>query len=309
MPANVTPRPARWRIWIGQLRRSQARVGSVLALFLLVPASPAAASPERLCAAQIAAVEAVQARIRVHNAKPHVFQVPRQAAAAAAYGAEAAALDAEQAAAIAQAQACIEAMTALEDAGGSSVGLEPPSATDRARIDEAIQRIPPDWKPLPSPAPGQNWRVPRNSPVRPLFDALRRGNPGDVGNVRIRGVPRPSIGATDPAYPAGAGRVFAGPNARGQSKASPDHIIPLAEIINMPGFIRLNAVNMYAVSRAPLNYQWLSWTSNTSKQSHSVAGMSGVDPSWQAVQVRLENEVRRQLQDLINKLLKSQGAK
>jgi hypothetical protein len=301
MPANARPRPA--RIWISVL------TSAALALSLLTIPAPAAASPEQLCAAQIAAVEAVQARIRVHNAKPHVFQVPRQAAAAAAYAAEATALEAQQTAAIAQARACVDAMTALEDAGASSAGLAPPSATVRATIDEAIRRIPPGWKPPPPPAPGTHWRVPKTSPVRPLFDALREGNPGNVGNVRIRGVPRPSIGASDPAYPDGSGRVFAGPNARGLSMATPDHIIPLAEIINMPGFIRLNAVNMYAVSRAPLNYQWLSWTSNTSKSSRSVAGMARVDPSWQAAQVRLENEVRQQLQDIINKLLKSQGGK
>jgi hypothetical protein len=35
--------------------------------------------------------------------------------------------------------------------------------------------------------------------------------------------------------------------------------------------------------------------------------MSNVDPKWQASQTQLENEVRRQLQDAINKLLQSQG--
>ena len=56
-----------------------------------------------------------------------------------------------------------------------------------------------------------------------------------------------------------------------------------------------------------MNLQWLTVKSNSSKSSKSVAGMSGVDPQWQADQILLENEVRKKLQDTINQLLKSQG--
>jgi hypothetical protein len=114
------------------------------------------------------------------------------------------------------------------------------------------------------------------------------------------------VGAPDPAYPTSTGRTF-GTNAAGGSAASPDHIIPLAEIVNMPGFTRLKAEYMYVVTRAPVNYQWLSRGANSAKQSRSVAGMSGVDPVWQAEQIALEQEVRAKLQDIINKLLTIQG--
>jgi hypothetical protein len=73
-----------------------------------------------------------------------------------------------------------------------------------------------------------------------------------------------------------------GRNASGGSAVSPDHIVPLAEIVNMPGFTRLSPQNMDVVTRAPVNFPWLSWPANLSKQSRSVAAMTGVDPVWQA---------------------------
>ncbi|GIF09883.1 hypothetical protein [Actinoplanes siamensis] len=181
--------------------------------------------------------------------------------------------------------------------------LNPPSADKRQEIAEAVKKIPASWQPSPQPAPQIGWRVPRTSPTRPLYDALRSGNPGELGNVRLQGQTRPRIGDPDPAYP---GRTI-GSRAGGGSAVTPDHIIPIAEIINMKGFTKLNPDSMYAVTRAPLNYQWLSFSSNLSKSSRSVAAMTKVDPAWQAEQVALEKSIRPQLQELIQKLLKSQG--
>jgi hypothetical protein len=45
---------------------------------------------------------------------------------------------------------------------------------------------------------------------------------------------------------------------------------------------------------------------NASKQSRNVVGMQGVDPTWQADELALQNQVRR-FKDLIDLLLKSQG--
>jgi hypothetical protein len=192
---------------------------------------------------------------------------------------------------------------ALADPASSSLRFPEVTKDQQAKIERAARRIPDTWKPPPPPQPDKNWRVPEGTPLRHLFDALRAGNPGRIRNAVLKGKPRPPPGAPDPAYP---GETFQ-TRASGLSKASPDHIIPLAEIVNMPGFTKLRAEYMYVVTRAPINFQWLSERANLSKQSKSVAAMSGVDPTWQAEQVRLQNEVRARLQDVINKLLRIQG--
>ncbi len=271
----------------------------------VLPATPASAAPQDLCAGPVAAVEAIQAEIAAHNAKPHTFRIPGQEAAYAAYNAEAARLNQEKATAAANLQSCIEAMEALLAVGLNSPDVNPPPQDTATAINNAKQQLPSTWKPATGPNPSGYWRT-KGTSVRPLFDALRKGNPGDLGDVTLQGRPRPTAGTPDPAYPPGSGRVI-GTNAAGNPGVSPDHIVPLAEIVNMPGFTRLNAQNMYLVSRAPVNLQWLSYSANLSKSSRSVALMSGVDAQWQADQVALENQVRQQLQDIINKLLKSQG--
>jgi hypothetical protein len=288
------------------VRLVRAVAAVVLCAWLLVPAAPAVAAPEDLCSAQVAAAKALQARIAAHNAKPHVFQLPRQAAALAAYNAEATQLEAERATANANLQACLEAMVALAAAGVSSTDLRAVPPDTRTALDQAKKQIPAGWQPPTPPAAGQRWQVPKGTLARPLYDILRKGNPGDLGDVRLRGQSRPKVGDPDPAYPRSSGTTIGG-NADGDPKVSPDHIVPLAQIINMPGFVKLSPQNMYAVTRAPLNLQWLSFKANLSKSSRSVASMSGVDPQWQADQVRLEQQVAQQLQEIINKLLKSQG--
>lgn len=285
--------------------RHAAIVVALLCASVVASSSSAVAAPEDLCADQIAALEAINAQIDAHNAQPHQFTIPDQAAQAEAYDAEAARLNAAGDAAQANVQACADAMEALAAQDVATADLPTVPDDVKADIDAAKKQIPDDWKPSARPPAGQNWRIPTNSPVRPLYNVLRDNNPGPMGNAVLRG-PRPTVDQRDPAYPASDGRVF-GTNASGLSAASPDHIIPLAEIINMANFTKLSAQNMYAVTRAPLNYQWLSYTANLSKQARSAADMSGVDPAWQESQVQLENEVRQQLQDIINKLLKSQG--
>jgi hypothetical protein len=94
--------------------------------------------------------------------------------------------------------------------------------------------------------------------------------------------------------------------ARGKSLVSADHVVPLTEIMQMPGFAELTPQNMYAVSRAPLNLQWLSRKANLAKSSRSAAYIRTADPAWQAEQVKLENTVRAQRADIIQKLLAGQ---
>lgn len=287
-------------------RRTVARL--VVALLVVVgaatPASAARGAATDLCAALDAALQAVQLRIDQHNAAPHQFTIPDQAAAAAAYDAEAAQLNAEQESAATNLETCLEAASALGDVDNTSLDVNPPDEQVRQVLQNAKDKIPNGWVPPPSPAVGKNWRVPKGTPPRDLYDALRAGNPPRLGaDDVLRGQARPAVGAKDPAYSG----LDIGQAAGGRSAVSGDHIIPIAEQINMPGFVQLTPDNMYVVTRAPLNFQWLSFKANLSKQSRSVAGMSGVDPRWQAEQVEVEAEVRASLQAAIDRLLRSQG--
>ncbi|WP_330466195.1 hypothetical protein [Micromonospora zamorensis] len=288
----------------GLVRVLAAVVTFAVVLAFGPPAAAAPSPPASLCASQTAALHAVRQRVTAHNAKPHVFQVPRQSGALAAYNADAAKLKAEQAAAIANLKTCIAVMGELADSANTSLELEPLPSDLRAKIIAAKARIPASWTPPPPPSVGKNWTV-KGTPVEPLWEALRyRNPPPGVGNATLRGDPRPVVGAPDPAYP--RSKVF-GTNADGDSKASPDHIVPLAQIVNMPGFTRLSPDSMYVVTRSPVNFQWLSDSANKSKQSRSVAGMAKADPKWKDEQVALADEVSEQLQAIIDRLLKIQG--
>jgi hypothetical protein len=292
-----------------------SRLAALILSVVLVVGSPAiAASADQGsadCAAEQATISSIQQQIAAHNARWRVYEVPREAAQLAAYNAEADQLNAAQASADSALQACLQraltrdkALEELADRRPNSPVLktEPPAGT-RQKIEEAQKNIPPGWQ-APPRVPGKPWRVDPNSPVRPIYDALREKNPGSIGDVTLRGVPRPKIGDPDPAYP---GRTI--PRAPGSRdpNVSPDHIVPLAEIVQMPGFTRLNPEYMYAVTRAPLNLQWMSRTANRSKSSRIVAEMTKADPAWRASQTALQNQVRTQLQDIINRLLASQG--
>ncbi|WP_433392669.1 hypothetical protein [Micromonospora sp. KLBMP9576] len=287
-------------------RWAQLLVLVLTGVFLAVPGTAAHASGVNLCAEQVATALAVQARIKAHNARPHTFILPRQQLAYNAYNLEAQQLNAAQAQAKSRLNACLEAMRTLEDTRAGSPALTPPRAADLKDIKDAAARVPAGWRPPPPPARGKPWRVDRNSPVRPLYDVLRELSPPTFRNVPLRGDPRPGIGSRDLAYPASTGYTV-GRNAGGLSAVSPDHIIPLAQIIHLPGFLRLSPQNMYQVVNARVNLQWLSYKSNWSKSSRSVAGMSSADPAWRTTQMQLEDDVVKVLQDTINKLLRSQA--
>lgn len=292
-------------------RMAAARVTRLLAaivvcLTLLGYASPVSAAPVDLCSQQLQALLRFKADVAAHNARPHTFQMPRQAAALAEYNQEAARLTARKAVVTGNVRICLEAMQKLAETNRSTLALEPPSREVRTAIDNARKAIPPGWKPPAPPAQGKNWMVPKGSVLRPLYDELRKGNPGLVKDVTFQGRPRPAVTDPDPAYP---GRTI-GMSKNGtitDQEPHPDHIIPIAEIVNMPNFLRLKPEYMYLVTRAPVNYQWLGARSNLSKKSRSVEALDDVDPRWRNEQVALEKRVRADLTDIINQLLKLQG--
>ena len=289
--------------------RGKPFLAALVVLFALFGfISPAEAKPVQpldLCSAQAAGVRQLAADIQAHNARPHVFRMPQQSAASAAYNAEKALLESRRTAVFAQLRACMQAMQALQAAATSPLGLKSPVRRTLDKIERAREQVPSNWTAPPPPKRGSNWEIPKNSVIRPVYDALRKGNPGRVGNIPLRGIARPRVTDRDPAYPSASGRKI-GAWDSGRSKVSPDHIIPLAELVQMRGFMKLTPTNMYVLSRAPLNFQWMSRSANESKQSRSAAYVSGADPKWINDQVALENETRKKLQEIIDQLLKSQ---
>ncbi|WBB71266.1 hypothetical protein O7602_16010 [Micromonospora sp. WMMD1128] len=271
--------------------------------FLLAPIRPAQASPADLCTEPLNATTLLKARIDAHNAQPHQFELPKQQAAFAAYNAEAHRLNLEKTRILARLENCVAAMKALEDTAAGSPPLTPPQARTVRKIQAALDQVPANWQRGPRPSPQEYWRVPDG--LRPLYDTLRGVSPPGsfrTRNVPLRGQPRPAAGSPDPAYP---GKTI-GQRANTYSDVSPDHIVPLAEIVQMPSFLKLRPENMYQVANARMNLQWMSSPANDAKSSRSVAGMSGVDPVWQQNQIQLEIQVRRELRKAIDTLLKSQ---
>jgi hypothetical protein len=280
------------------------------ATLISVDPSPTAAAPEPgqvPCTTQVQALEAVQEQIEAHNAQPHTFRVPEQAAQLAAYNAEATELDGEQAADRGMLEACATAVEKLLDDQPGSPPYSAPSQKKLDSIDAGKKLLPANWNPQVAPPAGDNWEIPRTSPERPLYEALRKGNPGSYGpDVTFQGAPKPKIGDPDPAYPGDPIPRNRSNNDPGPA-VSPDHIVPLAELMNLPGFMQLNAENMYRVVTAPLNLQWISTKSNQAKQSRSMAEVVRVDPTWAAEQAALEQRTRAALNEIIQDLLKSQG--
>lgn len=265
------------------------------------------------CQAEEAALAQVEQKILVHNAKPHTFVVPRQAAQLAAYNAEAHALNAEAQTARSNLQACQlrvlqrdQALRELADRKPGSPSIPTPRTDTLKKIADAVAKLPPNYEsPVRGPSPSGNWRVDKDTVLRPLFDVLRPVSPpgGWGANVRLQGARRPNVGDRDPA---GHPRNTIGPTAKGDPNVSPDHIIPLAEIMHMPGFLKLNPNNMYSVVNAPLNLQWMSRNANNAKSSKSVGLVYKFEPAWRTSQVALENQVRAQLRDIITRLVASQ---
>ncbi|MEU4530621.1 hypothetical protein AB0F49_20540 [Micromonospora ureilytica] len=293
------------------MRPTARVVTALMLLFALVTAgaAPASAAPwdRDACASQQRAVERVLAQIRVHNAKPHVFTLPRQVAAYNAYNAEAASLGAARTQATSALTACVSAIAALADQRPGSPTFTQPTARELSDLTAALRKIPPDFRSRTTPVGGGNtWNVPKTNPERALFDVLRAYSPGDPRNWRtstLQGQRMPTVGAADPSAPGRVIGVWPGSGAPG---VSPDHIIPLARMIYMQNFTKLTPQNMFRMASAPVNLQWMSRWANTSKGSRSVGALTKFDPAWQAAQVRLEAQVYQQLQDIINKLLRSQ---
>jgi hypothetical protein len=282
-------------------------VFALIAPCAVVHAATANAAEGDLCPDQYAALQTTQDKIAEHNAKPSTFTIPGEEAALDAYNAEATGLTAAQDTAYANLRQCLQAMETLTSGDPNSTAARPPSDKVTASIAAAAKKVPATWKPASAPDADGTWHIAGDNPIRPLYDELRSGGPGKYGDTALHGTKRPSAGDRDPAYPKSSGIVIE-KSATGDPRVLPCYIVPLAEIVNMRDFTKLNAANMYIVTHAPVNLQWLSEKALLSTFSRSVASMSGVDGTWQASQTAMENDVRRQLRGIIDALVKSQGA-
>ncbi|OBH01575.1 hypothetical protein [Mycobacterium sp. E3247] len=66
-----------------------------------------------------------------------------------------------------------------------------------------------------------------------------------------------------------------------------DHIVPIAQLMYVPGFLQLPAEYMYVVANSPRNLQWMSAYANGMKNSNSAARIGDADPGWLQQQLQL----------------------
>jgi hypothetical protein len=139
--------------------------------------------------------------------------------------------------------------------------------------------------------------APLPSSIRAVYDALNKSRPDVPRTSYLQGVQAPAIGSADPARP---GRTI--------DSVAFDHIIPLKRLVTFRNFLKLTPRNMYLVANSPANTQWVSGAANSSKGSGSAYFISGADPAWLQAQAKLRAKATKEVQELIDALLKSQGA-
>ncbi|MCS3782071.1 hypothetical protein [Tsukamurella ocularis] len=120
----------------------------------------------------------------------------------------------------------------------------------------------------------------------------------------LQGLSRPRIGDANPAVP--GGRIKQRPGAQpGVSHVSPDHVIPIAKMIEMKGFDQLTGRQVYDLLNWRGNLQWLDSAENGVKMSRSAGQMAG---RWSSdfirQQIALESRLRRQIPDIIEEMLR-----
>ncbi|TEA07978.1 hypothetical protein [Mycobacteroides salmoniphilum] len=97
----------------------------------------------------------------------------------------------------------------------------------------------------------------------------------------------------EPAIPATIGR------GKFEAAVVAARIIPLAEIVMMPGFADLTMEQTPRVAFTPMNLQWVSRPVYWMQRGRSAATLRGVGGEYQAEQVQLEDRVRVKLRHVI----------
>lgn len=255
-------------------------------------APPAHAQPpaiaDSVCAGPRADMAAVNQEIAVHNAKPHLFELPREQAAFDSYNAEADALDAKARAAQSRVDGCLTAAFKL-GGGPSGVAVRTPMPPSLPHLIKHARTGAPD----------------RQAEVEELvgvFDDAAQEYDDAWADQRLQGERQPEVGDADPAF---SDRPIAADSA-GQPQVTPDYIIPLSDVFTMSKFMDLSPESMWMVTMSPLNRQWISDQATLAKNSPSVADYTGVQEQWLQAQLTLADQVRAQLQDAISILADSE---
>jgi hypothetical protein len=289
------------------LQASWARkLMAVLAMILLasglpisaptVHADPPTSNIDLACRAQLSEIDSVKAAISAHNAQPHTFTLPAQQAAFDAYNAEADALDARKATANQNLKSCQDAFQEVSE-GGS---LPKPTQQRIDNLNAGKSKLPPNYVPPKNPpTKGKNGPTVVDPPMKPMFESMRDPK---AGNQTFKpSQPIGKVGDPDPGIP---GKTIPGLKSDPTKPAIvPDHIVPLAQMMYMPGFIKLPGEQMYMVANSPLNLQWMSQAANSVKNAGSAARITNANPQWLEQQVALEGSTKDKLQKIIDKLL------
>lgn len=310
------------RRWILMRRAPSRRQGlghalAVAVVFVVTAvSSESTAGADGRCDKERGVYDQLEAQRVAHNAKPHVFSLPQQQAAFNAYGAEAERGRAMQAAAAEALAACLETVrleTVRLEADqleadrliAGEPGSPPVKPATRGQIqsvNEAAKSVDPNRLHSGSEAGQKGHRV--ASDLRPVWQALRP-SPGELGNFKLQGTPRPKGGVPEISRP---GRVI-GVKKKGDSMVSGDHIVPLAELIERPDFVLLSAENMISVANARCNLQWMASPLNSIKGSKSMAFVGGLDDAFWAAQYQLEANKLSEIDRLIQLLLRIQRSR
>lgn len=212
---------------------------------------------------------AINQEIAAHNAKPHLFELPREQAGFDAYNAEAAMLNAKGDAAQARLDSCVVAAVTLS---GSPKGPGIPVAMPST--------LPQLIKNARFTAPSRQQEV--EDLVGVLDDAAQEYD-DEWTNQQLQDKPQPQVGDPDPAFD----DQEIGADAQGGPQVTPDYIIPLSDILAMPKFMDLNPESMWMITMSPVNRQWISDQAVLAKNSPSVAVVADVNDAWLKAQLEL----------------------
>lgn len=93
------------------------------------------------------------------------------------------------------------------------------------------------------------------------------------------------------------------------SAVVPARIIPISEIVTIPGIDQLTGDQLPYIAHTPVNLQWMSRSVYWLQRGRSAAALgSWVDPGWQADQVQLEDKVRATLHRVVAAAAAGDGA-
>jgi hypothetical protein len=255
-----------------------------------VAATDAGARPalDTVCQGPRAEMAAINQEIQAHNSKPHLFELPREQAGFDAYNAEAAQLEARGQAIQVRLDSCLVAAVQLS---GSPNGPGIPAAMP-ANLPQLI-------KSARHTAPSRQQQV---EELVGIFDDAAQEYDDEWTNQVLQNKRQPKVGDADPAVPG----ATIGADEQGDPQVTPDYVIPLSDILEMPKFMDLNPESQWMAVMSPLNRQWVSDQAVMAQNLPSVAAFTGIDEQWVQAQLKLADAVRQQLQDAIDLLAQSQ---